>query len=114
MVQDKALELQDTEVHREMATLEALQDMERSALHMRHILGLEYILEPEEELDTPHILEREYTSEPEVEELQDILELEYSSELEEEELQDNGLHVLGVSYPDDSVESLRSEVRPQQ
>ena len=138
VVRDKTLELQDQEVHREMATREALQantswEREASTIHgladaqatpkeklewedcavqMRHILGLEYIREQEEEpepeasaLRTLHILEAlrkpltpelEYTSEPEEEELQGILVLEYISELEEE---DSGLHALGALLP---------------
>ena len=129
-MQDKALELQGREGHREMANPEESQDMEQQvwktrgpvdaqathkgaslelpviaevaleesdlealARHIRHILEREYTSEPEEE-EPRDILELEYTPEPE---LRDILELEYTSEQEEVELRDNGQR-LGLEY----------------
>ena len=126
MVQDKALELQGREGHREIANPEESQDMEQqvvkthgcvdvlamhkeASLEITEDVALEYILEPVEELD---ILGLGYTSEPELrdiwelgynleqeEELRDIRELEYNLEQEEVELRDSGQHVLGAPLP---------------
>ena len=99
VVQDKALELQDREGHREMAILEEPQDMEQQvsktrgpvdaqATHKGASLELQVIAKvAQEEADLEalarhirHILVQEYTSEPEEEEEEprDILELEYT------------------------------------
>ena len=101
-MQDKALELQDREGHREMATLEEPQDMEQQvsktrgpvdaqATHKGASLELPVIAEvalEESDLEAlarhiRRILEREYTSEPEEEEEpRDMLELKYTPEPE--------------------------------
>ena len=112
-MRDKALELQDREGHREMATLEEPQDMEQQVSKTRgpvdaqathtgaslelQVMGDVALEEPDLKdfaLHMRYILELEYNSE-----LQDILELEYISE----EPQDT-LELKYTSEPEDTLE----------
>ena len=112
-MQDKALELQDREGHRDMAILDEPQDMEQQVSKTRgpvdaqathkgaslelQVMGEVALEEPDLKdfaLHMLYILELEYSSEP-----QDILELEYISE----EPQDT-LELEYTSEPEDTLE----------